>query len=234
MGPLEDNEDDPNHIVPRQSGIDITTEGFIFQAEALSISVIVIERLDTTTLSVSTGPDGLVELNWTEVAGAESYGLYWGENPDPPFNGTKKYPGGFAPLGSGTSFEMQLEEGDTAYLAVRAFYPGGSTGPYSNVHHLRVLHKPRNFHVTRDGNLLAFEWDAVPYATGYKIHWGRDPNPPFNGAPELPGGNLDLENVLHLETSLPLHGIILYAALTAYDDEGNESYYSDVLEVAFP
>ncbi|MFH1550611.1 MAG: hypothetical protein ABIH04_08640 [Planctomycetota bacterium] len=234
MGPLEDNEDDPNHIVPRQSGIDITTEGFTFQAEAVSISVIVIERLNTPTLSVSQGPDGLVELNWTEVAGAESYGLYWGENPDPPFNGTEKYPGGFTPMGSGTSFEMQLEEGDAAYIAVRAFYPGGVMGPYSNVHHLRVLHKPRNFHVTKDGDLLTFEWDAVPDATGYRIHWDQYPSPPFNGMPELPGGELDLENVLRFEISLPLQGITMYVALTAYDDEGNESYYSDVLEVTFP
>ena len=42
--PLDDNETDPNNIVPRRSEISVSQTGFKFSAEAVSMSVIVIER----------------------------------------------------------------------------------------------------------------------------------------------------------------------------------------------
>lgn len=68
---------------------------------------------------------------------------------------------------------------------------------------------------------------------GYRVYYDIDEAlPPFNGLSAVQGTSpIDIG----LETSLDLHGFSngqpVYVAVTAYDDVGNESYYSDVQTV---
>ena len=72
---------------------------------------------------------------------------------------------------------------------------------------------------------MTFAWDAntEPDLAGYKVHWGLSSTIPFTD-------EVDVGNVLTHQLTDLVEGTTYFFAVTAYDTEGNESAYSDILE----
>ena len=79
---------------------------------------------------------------------------------------------------------------------------------------------------------VTLSWDASPSnVAGYKVYYNIDnPSPPFNGMGAFEGSSpIDVGNVLSFELNSLQNNDKIYFAVTAYDDEGNESTYSNVV-----
>ena len=235
----DNNQDDrDNVIMVKGNGFSFLPFNPIgFQVQPLSINLYVIrnfhERENTKpTLSVDYGPDG-VSYYWTNIADAESYGFYWGEEMDPPYRGTSYLPDGYINTGLLRSLEnLRLKVNNYAWIRCRAFLPDNTVGKYSVQKFVVVMDAPTNYEITynqQEGKWYA-SWDAVPGATGYILHWGTssDPN---DWVDEGDVGNVTSGEIY------PPPGVI-FSAISAYYDTNPEigtveSYYSEMEETDF-
>lgn len=89
---------------------------------------------------------------------------------------------------------------------------------------------PRNLRATFSGTSATMTWDAIPSTTtgyGYKVYYDTDASgPPYNGTGAAQGNSpVDVSNATHFTLSgLGGHS---HVAVTAYDTQGRESWYSN-------
>jgi len=83
------------------------------------------------------------------------------------------------------------------------------------------------------GQTLSLEWDPNndPNVAGYLVYYqDGSPQPPFVGEGALQGGSpIDTGPDNFLDLDLPDDGRVYYFAVTAYDDAGQESAYSNIV-----
>jgi parallel beta-helix repeat protein len=90
---------------------------------------------------------------------------------------------------------------------------------------------PQNLRATFAGSSASLSWDAIPSTTtgyGYKIYYDTDASgPPYHGTGATQGDSpVDVGNATQFTLS-GLGGGGVYIAVTAYDTQGRESWYSN-------
>jgi hypothetical protein len=100
------------------------------------------------------------------------------------------------------------------------------------------LPPPLNLQKVLTGTTVTLSWQALPSATtgyGYKVYYGPNSAPPYNGS-GLPQGNspIDVGNQTQLTLTGLSQGQIYYFTVTAYDTQGRESWYSNVVSATPP
>jgi hypothetical protein len=83
------------------------------------------------------------------------------------------------------------------------------------------------------GTTASYSYDIIPDATtnyGYRIYYGASEDPPYDGS-GLPQGDspIDVGNLTTFTLTGLTPGESYYFAITAYDDQGRESWYSSVV-----
>jgi len=89
---------------------------------------------------------------------------------------------------------------------------------------------PQNLRANFSGGSASLSWDVIPSTTtgyGYKVYYDTDASgPPYHGTGAVEGNSpIDVGNATHFTLS-GLGGRI-YIAVTAYDTQGRESWYSN-------
>ncbi|PKO23059.1 MAG: hypothetical protein CVU38_06075 [Chloroflexi bacterium HGW-Chloroflexi-1] len=90
---------------------------------------------------------------------------------------------------------------------------------------------PWNLRANFAGGSVSLSWDAIPSTTtgyGYKVYYDTDTSgPPYHGAGAAQGDSpIDVGNATQFTLS-GLGGGGIYTAVTAYDTQGRESWYSN-------
>jgi parallel beta-helix repeat protein len=90
---------------------------------------------------------------------------------------------------------------------------------------------PLNLRATFAGDSASLSWDAIPSTTtgyGYKVYYDTDASgPPYHGTGAAQGDSpVDVGNATHFTLS-GLGGGGIYIAVTAYNTQGRESWYSN-------
>jgi len=111
---------------------------------------------------------------------------------------------------------------------------------------------PENVSVDQDGSTVQVKWDSVPGATGYRVYYQNvNKNSPLSVAISqavwedmveksqrlLEEGPMAISQAVWEDTNTELrhlkHGVTYRIAVTAFNDEGLESDYSELIEVTF-
>ena len=175
----DNNLSDPSNVTIHESQIPLSGTSFTFNAEPLSMNAIEICKSAPPQVSVAYAGN-MANLSWNAVPGAASYVVQWGPSAANPTGGTAKYPGGQAVVPAGaTGFHIQMDPGDTLYVAVRTHYPDGTETPLSNVLLVSLPTqdpwKPTNVTTQVVGTTLIVTWNPVQGAVSYKISYGTSP-----------------------------------------------------------
>jgi hypothetical protein len=97
---------------------------------------------------------------------------------------------------------------------------------------------PLNLAAGVSGDSVTLVWDAIPSATtgyGYKIYYGANSDPPYEGTGFDQGDSpIDAGNLTAYTLTGLTPGQIYHFAVTAYDTQGRESWYSNVVSPFHP
>lgn len=97
---------------------------------------------------------------------------------------------------------------------------------------------PLNLQVVTNGNSATLSWDALPSTTtgyGYKVYYGTNNVPPYNGSGLTEGNSpIDVGSLTEFTLTGLSIGETYYLAVTIYDTLGRESWYSNAVSVTPP
>ena len=100
------------------------------------------------------------------------------------------------------------------------------------------LPPPLNLQAVVNGDSATLSWDALPSTTtgyGYKVYYGPNAEPPFDGSGLSEGDSpIDVGNLTEFTLTGLSQGQTYYFAVTTYDNQGRESWYSIVVTATPP
>ena len=146
-----------------------------------------------------------LSISWTEVPDATGYTLYYAPYP---YAGPETIDS--APMGTETSFSIDLWDGAAYFIAVTAFNNTGES-QYSNIEHF-VIHETPVLSYETDGLGIIFSWTQTYDAAGYKLHYASEVSPETFHSIDL--GNKTSESYYLWE------GAAFYVKVTSYSASG--------------
>jgi len=171
----------------------------------------------------ATGRDGQVTINWSPVAGATSYNIYWDTS------GSVTTADSAIISAPSPYVHMNLTNGTTYHYAVTAINNDGESGlsteasatPAASGGTGTLPSVPSNVQATAGDGQVAVSWTPVSGATSYNIYWNTA------------GSVTTSDDVIGTSASLLLHpnltnGIIYYYAVTAVNAEGESTLSTEV------
>lgn len=116
-----------------------------------------------------------VQLNWNAVAGADSYSLYWSNTPGVGLDSDV-----ITGIEANHFEHTQRLNGLTYYYAVSAVGSLGESALSDEVSAMPQLPAPVQLRVIGDVGRNTLQWDPIPGATAYTVHWNTLGSPGAN------------------------------------------------------
>jgi len=115
----------------------------------------------------ATGAAGQVTLDWSPVAGVNSYNVYWDNS-----TGVSSSSTAITSISSDNYTHSGLDNGTIYYYKVAAVLSDNTTGPLSSeVSATTPLPAPDNLSASGANNAVTLTWNSVSGATSYTIYW---------------------------------------------------------------
>lgn len=126
------------------------------------------------TLAATAG-NGSVQLTWNAVAGASSYSLYWSNTP-----GVSPDSDSITGITTNSFEHAERLNGLTYYYAVSAVGALGESALSDEVSATPQLPSPIQVRVVGDVGRNTLQWNPVPGASAYTVHWNTTGSPGAN------------------------------------------------------
>ncbi len=175
-----------------------------------------------TSLSVEPG-DAVNTVQWSAVAGATSYTLYWTDVAPLTKQSAKVITGAVSPY-----THTGLTNGKLLYYAVTARNSGGESDLSSVVGAMPVAPvpaAPTTLAATPGDGSVALAWAAVSGATSYNVYWSRAAGVTPGGAGATKIGNVTSTSYSHVGL---VNGDRYYYVVTAVNSGGESKASSEV------